>query len=416
MIDKTYLIILKQQTKMRKILNYAVSALALASCSTDSLVSDSPANTQAPIAFNVGQKNITRATEKQLEAAGYTSFGVWAYKYKTGDTNPAVVMSNYQVGCAGYGGFSKDGVETGKWFYEGLGSSNNQVLHFWDPLYNNTKFFAYAPYKTDKSVECDATAKTLTISASYNKASEENDIIYAGNVMLNAEHKEVPLQFKHLGAKVMLKFYEEIPGYSVKLINVKDDSETGKGIQLTPATKSGDTYTKSDYYTAYDAVIDFSNMSNITVDAKDLTATTTQKTQDNLIFDLPTVTGNLPTTATDAVSSGTTYYAVAQPSSSNTGFTLHVSYELTAADNSEKIIIRDARVYIPARDSKDKNIAVWEANTQYTYTFRITTNTNGSTTENPSITDPSIPDKTGLYPIVFDDVTIVDYDTNDTEY
>ena len=56
MIDKTYLIILKQKTKMRKILTYAVSALALASCSSDSLVSDSPANTQSPLAFSVGQK------------------------------------------------------------------------------------------------------------------------------------------------------------------------------------------------------------------------------------------------------------------------------------------------------------------------------------------------------------------------
>ncbi len=405
---------------MRKILTYAVSALALASCSSDSLVSDSPANTQAPIAFNAGQKNITRALDSdQLELNGYTSFGVWAYKYNSDDSKSAVVMGNYQVGCAGYDGFAKEGVDKGKWFYEGLGSSNNQVLHYWDPLYNNTKFFAYAPYKTDKSVECDATAKTLTISASYNKASEENDIIYAGNVMLNADHKEVPLQFKHLGAKVMLKFYEEIPGYSVKLINVKDDSETGKGIQLTPATfddTKDPKYSPAYYYTAYDAVIDFSNMSNITVDAKDLTAATTEKTQNNLIFKLPTETGYLPDNSNDAFASATTYYAVAQPSSSNTGFTLHVSYELTAADNSEKIIIRDARVYIPARDSKDKNIAVWEANTQYTYTFRITTNTNGSTTENPTITDPSIPDKTGLYPIVFDDVTIVDYDTNDTEY
>lgn len=394
----------------------AVAVLALASCSSDSLVGDSPVTNEAPISFNVGQKNITRAlVSNQLEDNGYTSFGVWAYKYNSDDSKSAVVMANYQVGCAGHG-FTKDDVADGKWFYEGLGSSNNQVLHYWDPLYNNTKFFAYAPYKTDKSVECDADAKKLTISASYNKASEENDIIYAGNVMLNAEHKEVPLQFKHLGAKVMLKFYEEIPGYSVKLINVKDDSETGKGIQLTPATKSGNTYTKSDYYTAYDAVIDFSDMSNITVDAKDLTAATTEKTQNNLIFKLPTETGYLPNNSNDAFASATTYYAVAQPSSSNTGFTLHVSYELTAADNSEKIIIRDARVYIPARDSQDKNIAVWEANTQYTYTFRITTNTNGSTTENPTITDPSIPDKTGLYPIVFDDVTIVDYDTNDTEY
>ena len=410
---------------MKKILTCAVSALALASCSSDSLVSDSPANTQAPIAFNAGQKNITRAlVSDQLELNGYTSFGVWAYKYKAGDKDPALVMGNYQVGCAGYDGFAKEGVDNGKWFYEGLGSSKNQVLHYWDPLYNNTKFFAYAPYKSDAGVVCDADANTLTIPASLNKDGVENDIIYAGNVKLNENHEEVPLQFKHLGAKVILKFYEDIPGYTVKLIDVKEPKDatdkTGRGIQLTPATKSGDTYTKSDYYTAYDAVIDFSKMSAIKVDAKDLAATSTAKTKDNLIFELPDGSKEVPEVAKKPEDQNylvpATYYAVAQPSTSETGFTLHVSYELTAADNSETITVRDARVFIPAKDDKGNNIAVWQANTQYTYTFKITTDTNGSTSENPTITDPTIPSKTGLYPIVFEDVTIVDYETNDTEY
>ena len=412
---------------MKKILTCAVSALALASCSSDSLVSDSPANTQAPIAFTAGQKNITRAlVSDQLELNGYTSFGVWAYKYKAGDKDPALVMGNYQVGCAGHG-FTKEGVDKGKWFYEGLGSSNNQVLHYWDPLYNNTKFFAYAPYKSDAGVVCDADAKTLTIPASLNKDGVENDIIYAGNVKLNENHEEVPLQFKHLGAKVILKFYEDIPGYTVKLIDVKEPKDatdkTGRGIQLTPATfddTNDPKYSPADYYTAYDAVIDFSKLSAIKVDAKDLAATSTAKTKDNLIFELPDGSKVVPEVAKKPEDQNylvpATYYAVAQPSTSKTGFTLHVSYELTAADNSETITIRDARVFIPAKDDKGNNIAVWQANTQYTYTFKITTDTNGSTSEDPTITDPTIPSKTGLYPIVFEDVTIVDYETNDTEY
>ena len=60
---------------MKKVLFSAAAALALASCSNDSLVSDSPANNEAPIAFNVGQKNITRSD--QLEDNGYNDFGVW---------------------------------------------------------------------------------------------------------------------------------------------------------------------------------------------------------------------------------------------------------------------------------------------------------------------------------------------------
>lgn len=393
---------------MKKILTYAVSALALASCSSDSLVSDSPVNNEAPISFNVGQRNITRASN-QLEDNGYNDFGVWAYKYKTNDADPALVMGNYQVGCVGHGGFTKDGLSNGQWFYDGLGTSKDQILRYWDLSYNNTKFFAYAPYNT--TVTFDESTKQITVPATINVASSTNDFVYAGNTMSNATHADVPLQFKHIGAKVLLKFYEDIPGYKVQLIDVKD---ADSGIQLTPATKSGDTYTKSDYYTAYDAVIDFSDMSAIKVDAKDFKATSTVKTQDNLQFDLPT--GTLPTTSGDAVASGTTYYAVAQPSTSETGFTLHVSYKLTAEDNGEEIIIRDARVYIPAKDASNNNIAVWQSNTQYTYTFKITTDANGSTSETtPDITTPDVPTEKGLYPIVFDDITIVDYETVSNE-
>ncbi len=399
---------------MKKILTYAASALALASCSSDSLVSDSPVNNEAPIAFNVGQKNITRTA---LEDAKYYDFGVWAYKYKAGDKDPALVMGNYQVGCAGYDGFAKEGVDKGKWFYEGLGSSEKkQVLRYWDLSYDNTKFFAYAPYASDTKVECDQNYKKLTVPASVNSDENNIDIIYAGAVMSNATHADVPLQFKHLRAKVILKFYEDIPGYTVKLIDVKD---ANSGIQLTPATfddTKDPKYSPAYYYTAYDAVIDFSNMSKITISDIDDNATTTKKTQDNLKFALPTETGNLPDNSNDAFASAT-YYAVAQPSDSETGFTLHVSFELEAEDNQEKITVRDARVFIPAKDKDNKNIAVWQANTQYTYTFKITTDTNGSTSSTePTITNPDVPTDKGLYPIVFEDVTIVDYETNDTEY
>ena len=102
---------------MKKILTCAVSALALASCSSDSLVSDSPANTQAPIAFNAGQKNITRAGEvsNKLEDNGHYNFGVWAYKTRTsGDPTSQLVMDNYLVGYSN---------ETDKKGYEHSGST-----------------------------------------------------------------------------------------------------------------------------------------------------------------------------------------------------------------------------------------------------------------------------------------------------
>lgn len=67
-------------------------------------------------------------------------------------------------------------------------------------------------------------------------------------------------------------------------------------------------------------------------------------------------------------------------------------YELTSDDGSgETINVKGATAAIPAAFSK------WEANTRYTYLFKISDNTNG-TTGKPGTDIP------GLYPITFDAV------------
>lgn len=450
MIDKTYLIILKQLTKMRKILTYAVSALALASCSSDSLVSDSPANTQAPIAFNVGQKNITRVAEQKLEDAGYYNFGVWAYKTRTkGEPKSQQVMGHYLVG---YSNGSNKGYDYSKvtnkttWFYEGLGSldynadepyvkssvsaNTNQYLRYWDYSYDNTIFYAYAPYNS--SVDFIENSKTITIPASANVAGTSKDFIYTGKSVGRTNYNEnVSLQFKHLGAKVMVRFFEAIPGYRVQLIDVVDDDKSGEpaGIQATPA-KFDDTatskYSSASFYTSIAATINYTKLDNIEIKTSTEGASTSDK---NLKFSIPSTTGDgvesstingkefgmlLPeavssTTTQNYAKSPTTYYAVVQPDGSTTGFTFHVSYKLIAKDNAEEIIVRDARVFVPA------DLVKWESNKAYTYNFKIVNNTTGTTLPTDPdilITDPSVPDNKGLYPIVFDNVTIVDYSDN----
>lgn len=64
-------------------------------------------------------------------------------------------------------------------------------------------------------------------------------------------------------------------------------------------------------------------------------------------------------------------------------------YTLTSVDDSgETIKVTGATAAIPAAFSK------WEANTRYTYLFKISQNTNGYTGDDPN--------KAGLYPITFD--------------
>ncbi len=435
---------------MRKILTYAVSALALASCSSDSLVSDSPANTQAPIAFNVGQKNITRADAPSLESTGHYNFGVWAYKTRsTGNPLSQLVMGNYLVGYSNGTdkGYSKDDATTwngsagevtdhkSPWFYEKLGnkeytydgdkfykasqadfmSANEyQYLRYWDLAYTNTNFYAYAPYKSsgvtfeNSKITVDKSANT----AGYNDAAK-HDFIYAAAQAVNANKQDVKLSFKHLGALVKVAFRESVPGYKVKLIDVTEDKS---GIQATPATAATAT-TATTYYTESGATIDFTKLTDIKVAPVTTGATTSS---DNLKFAVPT-TGLVEYTAKDASStkysvlpettstystSSDVYYAVVQPLDSETGFTFHVSYTLIAEDNGETVTVRDARVFVPADQVR------WASNTAYTYNFTISKVSTGTTdpTTTIDLTNPKVPTDPTVCPIVFDGATITDYE------
>ena len=398
---------------MRKILTYAVSALALASCSSDSLVSDSPANTQAPIAFTAGQKNITRATtptEDPLQSKGYDDFGVWAYKYKTG-SSAALVMDNYKVG-------HKEENSAVVWYYDGIGS---QILRYWDHSTENTNFYAYAPY--DKDLKFTESSKTISVTASdgYEKTK---DFIYAGASVENADYdKKVKLVFRHIGAKVNVAFRENVPGYKVQLIDVTTTDKSG--IQATPAvrtvtgegTSAVTSYSTGSYNTTSSVTINYSTPATPSATTSTTDATTSSA---NLKFEIPTEvsdndlvsytntktnkTYNVLREGTDAkyVVSPTTYYAVVQPDG-NPGFTFHVSYKLIAEDNGEEIIVRDARVFVP------DDMVKWESNKAYTYNFTISTSSTGNTGGTVDVSKPDVPADKALNPIVFDNPTIVDY-------
>ena len=445
---------------MKKVTIFAAIAMTMVGCSSDELVNSSTENTEAPIAFSVEKKNISRGTA--LEELERYNFGVWAYKVKGSESQQ--VMNNYLVGYSdGAGkGYALNGATTwnanagtlqdhqSPWFYEKLGkeeykndvaangylaaqsdimSANDyQYLRYWDLAYTNTNFYAYAPYKatgvsyTNGNIIVENGAQT----ASYGNNSK-TEFLYAGAKATNAEKLDVKLEFHHLGAKVNLRFYENIPGYKVQIIDVTTD---GSGIQATPAIKTGTTYTKTDanYYTTCGATISYD------VDMKPEATVSHVKdaanyTQDNLMFAVPNsglspfkapvtnVSYNvIPEPVTDGdqnyAVSPTTYFPVAQPTDSKVGFTFHVSYKIIAEDNGEEITVRDARVYVPAKDDADNYIAAWQPNTAYTYTFKITRESTGTTKPNDEDIDPTsptIPTTKALYPIVFDGATVEDY-------
>lgn len=220
--------------------------------------------------------------------------------------------------------------------------------------------------------------------------------------------KDVQLSFKRLNAKVNIKFYEVIEGYSIQIIDLK----AGKynGVQATPAkfsvTTSG--YSAGEYYSAIGYQLDFS--SSVTAPTITQTYGTTVTNTRPLIFKAPVETA-IGETKSAASASPTTYYAL--PKNNDTGFTFHVSYELTST-TGEKIVVKNATVLVPS----DK--CNWKANTAYTYIFKITKDTNGSTDpdDDPTIdpTDPSVGTEQALFPIVFDGANVEDWTPEESEH
>lgn len=457
---------------MKKVTIFAAIAMTMVGCSSDELVNNSTENNEAPIAFSVEKKNISRAVQN-LESLGHYNFGVWAYKYGTSLTTQKV-MDNYLVGYSdGKGkGYSNANVTTwaetigtqddhkSPWFYEYLGTAEyqntdatkgylatqsaymsanaNQYLRYWDLAYTTTNFYAYAPYRS-AGVTFDETTKKVTVAHGAQTAGYDaslNEFMYAGNTSTNADLKDVKLTFKHLGAQVNLRFYEDVRGYKVQIIDVTTD---GTGIQATPATATeaangASTTTTTKYYTTCGATIDFSNVTSPTATVN--FPTEAQQTHDNLKFTIPgngngltsypvTATGKTYNVIPEVVATGSTqtyavsptvYYPVAQPTTSEVGFTFHVSYKLIAEDNGEEITVNDARVYVPAK-SGSEFIAAWQPNTKYTYTFKITKDSKGTTNPDDTtidITKPDVPATPTVYPIVFDGATVVDYDAKDS--
>lgn len=451
---------------MKKCLYLALAAITFAACTNDADYSLSgQGNPENAIGFQVmGRNTITRATS--LNQAGHYNFGVFAYK-STDEVNN--VMDNYLVGymdAVNKKGYymtgdaqttegDQDGVLNGqsRWAYEMLGNKEydylgtdgyytkdqtyfmsnveKQYLRYWDKSANFTNFYAYAPYvnhaEAAKQVTYDNSSQVMTfpagsIVAGYDDPSQY-EYMYSASQVGSADYgKDVALNFKRINAKVRIKFWEDINGYSVRILDLSS-ADHYNGVYAAPSKKDGNTYTKGKYVKSIGATVKFSaagssnnpkpinnnpNVSLNTPSAYNDVAT------DMLQFKAP-ADAAIGTTRPLASASPTVYYAI--PKDANTGaeydcgFTFHVTYELTS-NTGERIVVKDATVHVPA------NYCNWASNTSYTYVFRITKNSNG-TTGNPGTIDPTDPvQKTedAFYPIVFDNCTITDYVQNDSDW
>ena len=440
---------------MKKFAIATASLALLASCSSDTeLTGKQEIETKAnAIGFEVLNRNgiITKAGEgrAKLHESRHYNFGVFAYK--NNNSGGQEIMKNYLVGYNGANatstgscvGYFMDNVQTtlntSKWAYEKLGSADytyegtdgyykasekfymsnvaNQYLKYWDESSQSVEFYAYAPYiNGDATATIDYSSKTITIpdegiEDGYDDRSK-HEYMFAYNQVGNGQYgNEVQLNFKRISARLNIKFYEDVKGYKVDILNLMENDNSGVAAAPAKAVESGNTITYQ-YGTLYHkggAEIDFSDTNPLLTVTGNSSKTFKQADKDHIKFAIPTET--LTEVKTDAKASATNYYVIpANDGNTQTGLTFHVTYKLTSEDTGETIIVRNATVHVKYDYCK------WQPNYVYTYIFRITKSSTGTT--GPTVIDPSNPSvgEPALYPIIFDDCTVEDWqNATDTE-
>lgn len=410
---------------MNKYFLYAASALALASCSSNDFLGENSGNGQnalSAINFGGDAGKITRATSntgdyvKMLDG----QFKIYGVK-KMSETQFVTVFKDYSVWNAAANTTTSN---TNGWEYVGakgatnLGTGNisldkDQTIKFWDYSASEYRFVAGSPISaftydvpvTNESKEI----KTATITglAGHINANESGTplttypvYIADPKIVQKADYNNtVEFSFKRQQAMVRVGLYETIPGYSITEINFYEaggsKAKDGNNIILTSGTK--------DYF------VGGNNISGtITYDWTNETPSYTYKySETGLIKSQNWYAGKFEphnklatTVSTAAVAdlygkdndmSTNGYFTVIPTPSATTAAPILIKcdYTLTSDDYSgETIKVTGATAAIPAAFSK------WEANTRYTYLFKISQNTNGYTGDDPT--------KAGLYPITFD--------------
>ena len=433
---------------MRKLLLITACSALIASCTNDTELNggNNSESKQNTIGFEVLHRNsiTTKAGKSNLQEAGHYNFGVFAYK-NISRSSSQQVMNNYLVGYKGNNvGYNltdanQTTLSSSNWAYEKLGYSEytydgseryykkdetfymsnnaNQYLKYWDKSSESVDFYAYAPYINGNQTATFATdTKKMTIGNDgikdgYDDRSK-HEFMYANTTVAKANYnKEVQLAFKRISAKMQIKFYEDIAGYQVQILDLKEDNTSG--VCAAPAiapTGEGTTYTYGTLYHSAGATIDFSSANPLLSLTGNTKFTRESTNGECLRFNVPTA-NPIATEKTQASASSTTYYLI-PINQDNTGLTFHVTYKLTAEDTKETITVRNATVHVPY------SACNWTSNNSYTYIFKITKNSTGTTESNPTI-DPSDPNPStdkALYPIIFDECTIENWTEVDSEH
>lgn len=426
---------------MNKFFIAAASALALASCSSDDFLGEIQGNEQngATSAINFGGDTgkITRATTKGNAAAELleNNFVVVGFKGSNEDAanNENYAFDHYNVNFKDGSAFSTESNRAG-WEYVNQDmkvkgtepyaplaqSASQQTIKYWDHSCASYDFIAFSmgkkdaaskyatPTHVDKGHLKDA---AYTLSGNVNTLSE----CYISD-MKTVEEKDynktpVSMSFRHLASKVRMALFEIVPGYVISDVKFYTDA-TSTTTDNTEGTLIGK-FNNSGTLTVY-----FPTTGTKHATEKDYNKAHVKFTASTVAGEVGVLTSkkfgavNYINQAEGTISAGTTYLSQNAATPSYCGdkdkdyyqnvlpsegkpnaITLRIDYKLTSVDGSKETInVKGATATVPAEYTE------WKSGYAYTYIFKISQDTNGSTGGS----------STGLTAISFDAVVVDD--------
>lgn len=420
---------------MKKYFIYSAALLALvSSCQSDDFLGNNGGNVQTSgnetaINFAGGTGKITRANQKAETAAKTLGYHFVVFGDKTTNSTPHTVYDHYDVKWIGKADANKTQSNKEGWEYVGFTPNKNsnlatdakQTIKYWDYSASEYNFAAFSmggltPESGDtydNQVDKDATTiesgkvKISQIKANATEYTIEGKADNIAKLYIsdrvtakpkgttpNIKYQDaVQFNFRALKSLVRLGIFEIVPGYSVKDVKFYSSTNT----ESTKATTTPGLYAEEANIPAGDgkATITFGtsttgnyNKAMVKWEAKNNVKDITFKTLSKKTAELKEEAGEnyIGRAANEA---STTNYETVIPSTGIGALTLKVDYTLVSTDGSkEEIKVTGATATVPSEYTQ------WQPNYSYTYIFKISDKTNGSTGGGTA----------GLYPIVFDAV------------
>lgn len=425
--------------RMKKNLSYAALAImALVSCTSNDFVGDQKAlentETNRSISFGFDVPTPTRAAGTEAATALGNQFIVYGEKSETADgaapvtdgsTTHQLVFRNYVLKYIDNSAYTTTSNTKG-WEYVGLTptygdnvtpqAGETQTIKYWDYSATNYVFTAVSALEsqlTSGDVKVTKiTSKTdgnrvydkgytvvLTASADPTKLYfSDRQVISSGDGTnrdaVNAYGGNVTFTFRNAASQIRVGMYETIPGYGVKIkkFYYVDAAAPTFGMMTTEAT-SNFTANVPNLSTSSAATL------NVTYNNEGTRQNQPKISVDGTSANYITLTGSglaadvtLATSANAPTYDNSGNFTTVFPQESNDkSLKLKIDYQLFNTTTGETINVNGATAEIPA------NYLQWLPNYKYTYLFKISDNTNGSTGQGV----------VGLFPITFDAVEIV---------